>query len=162
MDRRYPTLHFLAGRLACFLAAVAVGYLLASVAATQSVVHELSELGITVGLRDRVIMTGRDIRGLAGMFLPMVAFAYLVAFMAAALLTRWLRRWPTPSPVRWHTALYVLAGAAALVMIHVTLKLAFGLTPIAAARTAAGLALQALAGGAGGLAYVYLARRWPR
>ena len=52
-----------------------------------------------------------------------------------------------------------LAGASALVMIHLALELAFGLTPIAVARTAGGLALQGLAGGMGGLVYLYLARR---
>jgi hypothetical protein len=161
MEKRYPTLRFLAGRLACFLAAVAVGYLLASIAATQSVVHELAGLGVAVALRDRILMSGQDIRGMAGMFLPMVAFAYLVAFMAAALLTRWLNLWPTPRLARWHTALYMLAGGMALVMIHLTLKLTFGLTPIATARTVGGLALQALSGGVGGFAYVFMVRRWP-
>jgi hypothetical protein len=116
-------------------------------------VHELAGMGVPVGLRDRVAMTLQDILGMAGMFLPMVAFAYLAAFLSAALLMRWL--------AQWRTAIYVVAGAAALVMIHVTLKLAFGLTPVAVARTAGGLALQAVAGGIGGLTYVYLIRRWP-
>jgi hypothetical protein len=54
---------------------------------------------------------------------------------------------------------YFVAGASALVMIHLTLELAFGLTPIAVARTAGGLALQGLAGGIGACAYRYLVRR---
>jgi hypothetical protein len=153
LDQRRTVLRFLAGRLACYLAAVAVGYVLATITATQSVVHELAGMGVPVGLRDRVAMTLQDILGMAGMFLPMVAFAYLAAFLSAALLMRWL--------AQWRTAIYVVAGAAALVMIHVTLKLAFGLTPVAVARTAGGLALQAVAGGIGGLTYVYLIRRWP-
>lgn len=157
MDLRHPILRFLAARLACFLAAVAVGYLLATISATQSVVHELAGMGVPVGLRDRVAMTLHDILGLASMFLPMVAFAYLVAFLAAALLTRRLTR----SLARWGSTVYFVAGASALVMIHLTLELAFGLTPIAVARTAGGLAAQALAGGVGGYAYLYLVRRQP-
>jgi hypothetical protein len=151
MDQRRSVLRFLAGRLACYLAAVAVGYLLATIIATQSVVHELAGMGVPVGLRDRVAMTLQDIRGMAGMFLPMVAFACLAAFLSAALLMRWL--------ARWRITIYVVAGAAALVMIHVTLKLAFGLTPVAVARTAGGLALQGVAGGIAGLAYLYAGRR---
>jgi hypothetical protein len=153
MDQHRTVLRFLAWRLASYLAAVTVGYLLATITATQSVIHELGGMGVPVGLRDRAAMTLQDIRGLAGMFLPMVAFAYLAAFLSAALLMRWL--------ARWRTAIYVAAGATALVMIHVTLKLAFGLTPVAVARTAGGLALQAVAGGVGGFTYLYLARRWP-
>lgn len=151
LELSQSTMRFLAGRLACYLGAVAVGYLLAVLTATQTVIHALAGMGVPVGLSGRVAMSLQDVRGMAGMFLPLVAFAYLVAFLAAALLTRWL--------ARWRTALYALAGATALVMIHVTLNLAFGLTPVAAARTAGGLALQALAGGIGGLAYLYLARR---
>jgi hypothetical protein len=112
-------------------------------------------------------MTLQDLQGMAGMFLPMVAFAYLAAFMAAALVGRWpgglpaslTASLPASLVARWRSSLYVLAGATAIVMIHVTLRLAFGLTPVAAARTAGGLVLQALAGGIGGLTYVYLARR---
>jgi hypothetical protein len=85
------------------------------------------------------------------MFLPMVAFALLIAFMTAALLCRWLARWRLP--------LYAVAGAAALVTIHLILHLAFGLTPIAIARTAGGLMLQGLAGAAGGVCYFLLIRR---
>jgi hypothetical protein len=49
MNLRHPLLRFLAGRLACYLGAVAVGYLLATIAATQCVVHELAGLGVPVG-----------------------------------------------------------------------------------------------------------------
>jgi len=87
------------------------------------------------------------------MFLPMVAFALLVAFLSSALLSRWLHRWRLP--------LYFTAGAAALVCIHLALHLAFGITPVAAARTAAGLLMQGIAGAAGGLTYVLLSNLWP-
>jgi hypothetical protein len=40
------------------------------------------------------------------------------------------------------------------------MNLALGITPVAIARTGAGLAVQAAAGGAGGLAYLGLARRF--
>ena len=134
MDSRVSTIYFLARRFGAWLLAVATAYVLASVTATQSVIGQLAGMGIAVPMSDRVAMTLQDILGMANMFLPMVAFALLVAFMTAALLSRWLARWRLP--------LYALAGATAVIMIHVILHLAFGLTPIAIARTGAGLAIQ--------------------
>lgn len=154
MDSWHSILKFLAKRLGVWLLAVAVAYLLAAATATQHVVAQLAGMGIGVPLGERVAMTLQDFRGLASMFLPMVAFALLVAFMAAALLCRWLSRWRLP--------LYLLAGAVGVVAIHLLLHLAFGLTPIAVARSTGGLVLQALAGAAGGFVYLLLIRRQSR
>lgn len=142
---------FLAGRLAAYVLAVATAYALASVGATQFVVASLGGMGVDVPPADRIAMTLADLAGMASMFLPLVAFALLFALLAAALLARWLPR--------WRTALYLLAGVTALVAIHVGLKLAFGLTPVAAARTAGGLGWQALAGAAGAYLYLRVVRR---
>jgi len=150
MSQWIPIIRFLGIRLAIYLAAVAVAYGLAAVLATQSVVSSLAGMGVHVGLGDRLAMTLQDIGGMAGMFLPMVAFGLLIAFMASALVCRYKNEWRLP--------LYVLAGAAALVCIHLALNLAFGITPVAAARSAFGLTLQAAAGAVGGLAYVLLSR----
>jgi hypothetical protein len=98
-------------------------------------------------------MTWKDIGGMAGMFLPMVAFGLLIAFMTTALIRRYWKRWPVP--------LYLLAGSVALLCIHLGLNLMFSITPIAVARSTGGLALQALAGAAGGFTYIYLSRRYP-
>ena len=151
MESRASTIYFLTRRLGVWLLSVMVAYLLASVTATLSVISRLAGMGLDVSLGDRVAMTLRDIVGMAGMFLPMVAFALLMAFMTAALLCRWLSRWRLP--------LYALAGAVALVTIHLVLHLAFGLTPIAIARTAGGLVLQGLAGAVGGICYILLVGR---
>jgi len=148
MDTRVSTIYFLTRRLGAWLLAVAVAYLLASVTATQSVINNLSGMGVHVQPGVRMQMTLSDILGMANMFLPMVAFALLMAFMTAALLCRWLARWRLP--------LYAVAGCVALITIHLTLHLAFGLTPIAIARTAGGLSLQGLAGAAGGVCYILL------
>ncbi len=151
MDNRASTIHFLARRFGAWLLAVAVAYALASLAASQSVIGSLAAMGIDVPTGDQLEMMLRDLLGMANMFLPMVAFALLMAFMTAALLCRWLARWRIP--------LYAVAGAAAVITIHLVLHLAFGLTPIAIARTPGGLALQGVAGAAGGLCYVLLVRR---
>ncbi len=145
---------FLATRLAIYLSAVLVAYVLASVTSTQSVVSRLSGMGVTVSFADRAAMTLQDIAGMASMFLPMVAFAFLAAFLVTALLCRWWGQWRTP--------LYVLAGAVALVTIHLLLNVSFGITPVAIARTWGGLLVQGLAGGVGGFTYIHLSNRLSR
>jgi hypothetical protein len=138
-------------KLGAYLLAIMVAYLLASITATQSVVARLGEMGIEVDLRERLGMTLHDIAGMAGMFLPMIAAGFLAAFLVTELLCRWLGKRPV--------ALYVLAGAVALIAIHLTLKLAFGITPVAVARTMGGLFIQGLAGAVGGWFYAYT-NRW--
>ena len=144
-------IRFLATRLGIFLAAMAVAYLLAAVTATQSVISSLARMGVNVNFADRISMTLHDIGGMAGMFLPMIAMGMLVAFLVTALLCRWFGQ--------WRSLLYPLAGAAALVTIHVALNLSFEITPVAIARTSMGLLIQALAGAAGGYTYLALSRR---
>lgn len=151
MEPRRTLLRFLAGRLAAYLAAVATAYVLATAGGTQFTVASLASMGVIVPPGDRLAMTAGDLAGMAGMFAPLVAFALLLALPAAALLARWL-----PG---WRTALYLAAGGAALLAIHLGLQLAFGLTPVAAARSPGGLAWQALAGATGAYLYLRLVRR---
>lgn len=141
-------MRFLITRLGVYLLAVIVAYLLASFFATQSVVSSLAGMGVEVGFSDRVSMTLKDFAGMASLFLPMVAFALLAAFLISAMLCRWWAPWRIP--------IYLLAGAAAVITIHLTLNLAFGITPIAVARSTGGLLLQGLAGAAGAYLYIRL------
>ena len=138
-------------KLAAYLLAVIVAYTLASITATQSVIARLAEMGIDVNFADRLRMTLHDIAGMAGMFLPMIAAAFLAAFLMAALICRLLGRRPI--------ALYILAGAVALIAIHLILNLAVGITPVAIARTMGGLLIQGLAGAVGAYLYPYT-NRW--
>jgi len=151
MNNWLSIIRFLGIRLTIYLAAVVVTYLVASIMATQSVVSSLSGMEVDLSFAERATMTLSDIGGMAGMFLPMIAFGLLIAFMATALICHYLNQWRTP--------LYVVAGAAALVSVHLALNLAFGITPVAIARTATGLGLQAIAGAFGGYTYVYLSGR---
>jgi hypothetical protein len=144
---------FLGIRLLIYLSAVVVAYLLATITATQSVISSLSGMGVELSFSERVAMSLFDIRGMAGMFLPMVAFGLLIAFMTTALICRYLNQWRIP--------LYILAGAVALVCIHLTLNFAFSVTTIAIARTPFGLLVQGITGAAGGYTYVYLSNRIP-
>lgn len=135
-------------KLGIYLAAVLTAYLLASTAATQHVVSSLSSMGVHVDFGDRIAMTLGDMAGMAGMFLPLVAFGLLVAFLFTALLCRWLDHWRMP--------LYLLAGATALIGIHISMNLAFDLTPVASARSPVGVFVQGIAGAAGGFVYLQL------
>lgn len=154
MEKPHATLRFLAGRLLAWLAAVATAYLLASISATQSVVASLQGMGVAVPFSVRLSMTWNDIVGMAGMLLALVAFALLVAFLVTALLRRWVRRGAG--------LLYFLAGVTALVILHLALHAALGVTPVAIARSPGGLAVQGLAGGVGGLVYLFLVLRSAR
>ena len=147
LTSRWPLIH----RFGVFLLAVVVAYLLASMSATQSVVSSLEGMGIEVGLAERINMIMADFSGMAVSFLPMIAAGYLAAFAVVAMLCRW---WP-----QWRMPLLILSGAVALVAIHLILKLAFIITPIAVGRTWGGLAMQGLAGAVGAYVYAYLLRR---
>ena len=152
MNNWLMIIRFLGIRLAIYLSAVVTTYLMASVMATQSVISSLSGMGVDVSFAERAAMTLQDIGGMAGMFLPMIAFGLLIAFMAAGLICHYWNQWRTP--------LYIIAGAAALVCVHLALNLAFGITPVAIARTPTGLGLQAIAGAVGGYTYIYLSGRY--
>jgi hypothetical protein len=138
-------------KLAIYLAAVLTTYLLATATASLHVASSLASMGVATGFGGRLSMILQDLAGMAGMFLPLIAFALLAAFIVTALLYYLLRR--------ARVVLYVLAGAAAMLTLHLAMNAVFGLTAIAIARSTAGLTLQALAGAAGGFVYVCLNQR---
>lgn len=135
-----------------FAAAVLVAYLAAATCATLAVVTSLRMLAVPVSLRDTLGMIAHDWHGMIPMFLPLVAAGMALGFTVAALTARWRPR--------WRSGLFVAAGAVALLAIHLLLHAAFGITPIAVARTLSGLASQAVAGAAGGWMFAALSARW--
>ena len=145
-------LGLLGKKLAIYLAAVLTSYLVATVTASLHVASRLSAMGVAVDGAERLSMVLHDLAGMAGMFLPLIAFALLAAFLVTALVHYLLRR--------ARVLLYVLAGAVAMLTMHLALHAAFGLTPVAVARSAGGLLTQAAAGAAGGLVYVVLNQRF--
>jgi hypothetical protein len=140
--------------LGAYLASVVAAFVPASITATHSVISSLAKMGVDVDPVTRVSMSLQDLAGLAGTLLPMIAAGFLVAFLVAGMLCLW---WP-----RWRTVLHVAAGAAALIAIHLTLKLALGITPVAIGRTTGGLLVQGLAGAFGGYVFVRLMAPWSR
>ncbi len=126
-----------------FLAAVVTTAVLAAAASTQFVLAELARLGIDIGMGDRLSMTVQDIMGMGMMYLPIVAVAFLLAFGIAALVIRYLLPgWLVPG--------YTLAGFTGILAILLIMLAAFGLVPIAGARSIPGMLSQGLAGAVGG------------
>lgn len=137
-----------------FLAAVLCTHVIASVLATQHVLGRLADMGLGVTPSVRFSSTVHDIIGLGSSYLPLIAIGFLIAFFVAALISRRL-----PGA---RVALYVAAGAVAVVAVNLSLSAAFDIIPIASARTTTGLLGQGLAGAFGGLLFsssVKLARR---
>jgi len=93
-----------------------------------------------------------DMAGLAPQFGAVVAIALAAGLIVAGLVNRLLN---LPRALA-----FALGGGAALVAALLLMSLAFdGITPIAGARGALGLSLQALAGAAGGAAFALASRR---
>ena len=140
--------------ISAYLAALASAYLVAVIGASGHVIGQLKRMGVALDFSQRAAMVGHDLIGMLQSFLPMVAVGLLIGFLVAGLLAR---RWPRARPT-----LFIVAGAVALLTIHVALKLAFEITPIAAARTGLGLAGQALAGALGGWLFTRIKQAIPR
>ena len=103
---------------------------------------------VDVPLAVRFETTWHDILGMSPAFSLMVAGAFLVAFLIAAILTRLA---PLPSG-----AWYMVGGMLAVALALVIIKILLGGTPIAGARGAAGLTAQAIAGLAGAWVFTRL------
>ena len=138
-------------RIATFVGAVLATYVVAAVLASNSAISNVIAMGLPVDFGKRLEVIGHDILGMTTSYLPLIAVAFLLAFLVAGLL---VRNRPT-----LRIAIYVLAGSIAVVCIHVGLKMAFDITPVAAARTTVGLSLQAMAGAFGGYLFARFATR---
>ena len=132
--------------LGAFLAAVLVTYVVAATAATQSVMGRLSDLGAPVTMAVRAESTWHDLLGMATSYLPILAVALLIAFPVAALVVRFMPGWRAVG--------YPLAGAVAVLAVHIILEQLLMITPVAATRTLAGLGVQVLCGALGGWVFL--------
>ena len=141
-------------RLLAFAVALALGYVLAAMAATQFVLAQIVALGLPVPLLTRLKMTGQDIVGMSSLYLPIMATGLLLAFLVTGLLIRFAGR-------KRRTMLYTLAGATALVAANLIMNAVFAITPIAGARSLWGLAAQGVAGAAAGYGFAIFSARGP-
>lgn len=134
-----------------YLAAVTITSVAGSIVQTQFNLAALQGLGVSIPLDLRLHTTVQDLIGFAPLFAALVAAALLVAFVVTGLLLRWL-----PLPV---ISLHVLAGTAAMLALLLIMDAMLPVTPIAAARSTAGLLTMSLSGAPGGLLFAAIARR---
>ena len=137
-------------RLMAFVVAWFATYLLAVTAATQSVLGFLESLGREVTLADRLAAIGHDIAGMVVPYGAIILVALLIGFGVVTLIVR--------RSASLRLAGYVIGGFAAVLAIHLGLRLAFDMNPVWATTTALGLMLQGLAGAVGGYLFVRINR----
>lgn len=139
-------------RVAAFLAAVAVTHLGMSLGHSLMVQGALADLGVDLPLTTRASGILRDMLGLAPSLGAVIAAALLVAFAIAALLRRRVG-------VLLRSLAFPLAGWAAMLATLGGLRLVFGFSALAGARTTPGLLLMSLGGLAGGIVFALLMQR---
>lgn len=133
-----------------FLLSALSGFVLASIFHSQFVLAELSALGTSVPMKERLSMTLQDIAGL----LPGYGSVIVVALLLGFLLMRSAQRW-IPLSDMWG---YPLAGFLAMAAALTAMQPLLDVTLIAGARSAAGFLCQSLAGASAGLMFIWLKR----
>lgn len=138
----------LLNRSAAFLAAAGVATLLGTVLQTQFNLAALAGLGAAVPFATRMQVTLQDLAGFAPTLGALMAAGFLVAFLATGVLRRWI--------TARRTALYMLAGAVAMLAMLLIMKAVLGITAIAAARGPGGFATLLACGAIGGWIFARL------
>jgi hypothetical protein len=133
---------------AAYAVAVAVAYVVASVAATQFVLNELMAIGVPVPFDVRIEVTRTDLFGNLAIYLPVIAIGLSISFIAAGLTAR------LAPNLRWFV--FMVAGATAIAAALVLLEVTQTVPVISGARSALGFAVQCAAGALGGLTFVLL------
>lgn len=135
--------------LFAFAVAVVVTEVLAAAASTQFVLARLVELDVRVPFDVRLATTARDVVGMAGTYLPIIAIGQAIAFVVCAAVVRRL------SPL-WARIGYPLAGFCAVTVALALMIQLLEITPVAGARSALGFLVQGLAGAVGGWLFARL------
>lgn len=125
-----------------FLAAVIAAYVLGAIFVSQGNIASIVAMDFDVSAAQRFDAALHDVRNMTAIYLPVIAVSYLISMPVATFIIKYVPH--------LRMILYVLAGAAGLVAIHLILKLVLGISGIAPTRTIVGLLAQAIAGGVGG------------
>lgn len=139
-------------RVLAFAAAVLVTLAAMSLAHSLMVQAALADLDVALPLPVRLSGIARDLLGLAPTLAPVIAGALLVAFAVAAVLRRRVGKLLS-------ALAHPLAGWAATTAFLLGLRLAFGFSALAGARTAPGFLLMSLGGFVGGFVFAWLVGR---
>lgn len=131
-----------------FIAAVLVAAVLGSLWQTQVNLAAIAALGHDIPMLLRLRTSVEDLIGFAPVFAALCALALLIAFVATAVLLRWI---PTG-----RRALFALAGAVAIVTMLAVMQWLLPVTAIAAARSIGGVIGLAASGAIAGLCFATL------
>jgi hypothetical protein len=138
-------------RIIAFLVAALLTTALVSLGHSLFVQAALSALGTELPLHVRLGAIFRDFIGLLPTLGPILLGALLVAFLIAGFLKR-RAGWLSPFA-------YPLAGWAAVALALLAMRLAFGFSPLAGARTGAGFLVMSLGGLVGGAVFGWMIRQ---
>ena len=138
-------------RLGALLLAALVTTALVSLGHSLFVQSELAALDTALPIHVRLGAILRDFIGL----LPTLGAIVLGALLIAFLIAGWLR----PRAGRLAPFAYPLAGWAAIALALFAMRLAYGFSPLAGARTGMGFLVMSLGGLGGGLLFSYMLGR---
>ena len=132
------------------LASIAAG-LLSSLANSYVNLSGLTALGVEISLNMRAEQFIADYKGVGPILTLLIAIGMAIALSVAGIIRLKIK------PLR--AIVYMLAGSASMLVMFTLMEQAFFGTPIIqGARTASGLAMQALCGAMGGLVFAGVTR----
>ena len=138
-------------KIISFIASVLIFDILAATVSTHMVLNELTALNVQIPFSTRMTTTLHDIVGLMPTFSIIFGLGFLIAFFAAAQLSK---RTSLNS-----TALFAGAGFVSVLVTLITIEAVLGLTALAAARSGDGVFFLSLCGLATGFVYHSLDQR---
>lgn len=151
MDRFLKILRRLPILIAAWLLAVLTTVIFGVALQTQNVIARLGGIGADISLGERLSMTGYDIVHLGSLYGIFIAIAFIVAFLAGGLVFHFTK---FGRPV-----IYAVAGAVAILVMLFAMKAQFfDIHIIAGARDGLGIAMQMLAGAAGGFVFARVSK----
>ena len=107
--------------------------------------YRLTEIGIEIPIKDRVLTVLADLQGLAPSYGLIILIGLSIAFFISALL---LKRFQLNSVL-----LYSVSGVVAVTTILIAMQPLLNVTLLASARDISGFIMQCVAGGLGGLLF---------
>lgn len=141
-------LRFLKHFIPCWV----ITYCLASILHSQMVLLNLVQVDVSIPVADWLAMTAYDVWGL----LPTYGSAVFGAMLIAMLFTVWLTQ---RQPLAFSVAMFMMAGALAMLVMLLAMHPIMQVTLIAGARSTVGIALQSMAGLIGGLVFGLLTKK---
>ncbi|WP_334019096.1 hypothetical protein [Alteromonas sp. S015] len=137
-----------------FVPSWAVGFLLASLFHSISVLMGLVQIGVELKVSDWLSMIWQDTLGLLPTYGTIIAVALLLAFLVTHFIVNRISTHGAKDATQF--ILFTIAGGLSFLLMLIVMQPIMNITLIAGARTAMGLAAQCVAGICAGGVYSYL------